>query len=56
MCDQIENEPEVDYSTSVFIDNLEICDSSLLDSKLGDTCTVGQGDNHFFLIFFWLAS
>ena len=39
MCDQIETEPEVDYSTSVFIDNLEICDSSLLDSKLGDTCT-----------------
>ena len=39
MCDQLETEPEVDYSTSVFNDNLEIFDSSLLDSKLGDTCT-----------------
>ena len=43
MFDQLETELEVDYSTSVFIDNLEICDSSLLDSKLGDTCTGGPG-------------
>ena len=39
MCDQLSTEPEVDYSTSFFIDNTELCDSSLLDSKLGDTCT-----------------
>ena len=36
MCDILEAEPEVDYSTSIFVINLELCDSSLLDRKLGD--------------------
>ena len=32
-------EAETDYSVSVFVDNNEFCDLSLLDSKLGDSCT-----------------
>ena len=39
MSDILETEPEVDYSTSVFVDNLKLIDSALLESKLGDTCT-----------------
>ena len=39
MGDISETEPEVDNSTSVFVDNFELIDSALLESKLGDTCT-----------------
>ena len=39
MDDILETEPDVDYSTSVFVDNFESIESALLESKLGDTCT-----------------
>ena len=35
----LETEPDVDFSTSVFVDDYELIDSALLESKLGDTCT-----------------
>ena len=36
-----ETEPDVYFSTSVFVDDYQLIDSALLESKLGDTCTVG---------------
>ena len=44
MCDQLEAEPEVDYSTSVFIDNLEICDSFCLIVNLVTPVQVARVD------------
>ena len=39
MSEELLTEEETDYSVSVFFDNNELCDSSLLNSKLGDTST-----------------
>ena len=38
MDDELETEPDVDFSKSVFVDNFQLVDSALLESKLGDTC------------------
>ena len=35
----LETDPDVDFSTSVFVDDYELIDSALLESKLGETCT-----------------
>ena len=35
----LETEPDMDFSTSVFVDDYQLIDSALLESKLGDTCT-----------------
>ena len=40
MDDVLETEPDVDFSTSVFVDDYQLVDSALLESKLGDTCTL----------------
>ena len=40
---ELETEPDVDFSTSVFVDDYQLVDSALLGSKLGDTCTGVQG-------------
>ena len=39
MSEELLTEEETDYSVSVFLDENELCDLSLLNSKLGDTCT-----------------
>ena len=35
----LDTEPDLDFSESVFVDDLQIVDPAFLESKLGDTCT-----------------
>ena len=43
MSEELLVEKETDYSVSVFLDENELCVSSLIKSKLGDTCTGNPG-------------
>ena len=53
MSEELVSEDETDYSVSVFFGNNELCDSSLLNSKLGDTWQVSLVDFLESLNFIW---